>query len=183
MGTKLFWNLKALPFLTILVLWQPNRQSLHYCISFAYLGIEYFVLPSVTRECNPKILELLYLLQCRSIHLQHALIRVSWRWSTSVLTVLLFILVALHASAKLLNARWRAGSVKESGTKSSANSRRLILQFLIEAHSSTWLHLSIQFMQTMKGIGDKTYPCRSPMPTGNDCDCLAFTRTQSSALQ
>ena len=30
-------------------------------------GIQFFVLPSVTRECHPKILELLYLLQCRSI--------------------------------------------------------------------------------------------------------------------
>ena len=30
-------------------------------------------------QCNLKILELLYLLQCHSIHLQYALIRVSWK--------------------------------------------------------------------------------------------------------
>ena len=39
------------------------------CTSLAHSGIQFFVLPSVTRKCNPKILELLYLLQCRSIHL------------------------------------------------------------------------------------------------------------------
>ena len=59
---------------------------------------------------------------------------------------LIFIFAVLHASAKLFNARWRPDSVEESRTKSSANSRRLILQFPIVAHSSAWLHLSIQFM-------------------------------------
>ena len=68
------------------------------------------------------------------------------RWSTSVLAVLIFIPAVLHASAKLFNARWRPDSVEESSTKSSANSRRLILHFPIVAPSSAWLHLSIQFM-------------------------------------
>ena len=36
-------------------------QSSHYCTSLAYLGNQLFVLPSVTCESNPKILELLYL--------------------------------------------------------------------------------------------------------------------------
>ena len=54
-------------------------QSLHYCASLAHSGIQFFVLPSVTRKCNPKILKLLDLLYSRSIHLQHELIRVSWK--------------------------------------------------------------------------------------------------------
>ena len=98
---------------------------------------------------------------------------------TLVLALLISIPAVLHASAKLFNARWRPDSVEESRTKSSANSRRLILQFPIVAHSSAWLHLSIEFMQTMKRGGDKTHPCRSPTPTWNGFDCLPFTRTQN----
>ena len=62
-------------------LFHDNRvvQSSHYCTNLVYSGIEFFVLPSVTSKCNPKILELLYLLPCRFIHLQHAQIRVSWK--------------------------------------------------------------------------------------------------------
>ena len=30
-------------------------QSSHYCIRFAYSSIQFFILPSVTRQCNPKI--------------------------------------------------------------------------------------------------------------------------------
>ena len=88
-------------------------------------------------------------------------IRVFKSWRTSVLLVLIFILAVSHASAKLLNGRWRP---KGSRTKSSASSRRLTLQFPTVEHSSGWLHLSIQFMQTMKSRGDKTHPCWSPTP-------------------
>ena len=35
---------------------------------------------------------------------------------------------------------WRPDSVNESRTKSPVNSKRLILQFPIVAHSSAWLH-------------------------------------------
>ena len=66
-----------------------------------------------------------------------------------------------------LNARWRPDSVKESNSKSLANSRRQILQFPIVAHLSAWLNLSVQFIKTMKKIPDKTHPCRSPTPTWN----------------
>ena len=69
--------------------------------------------------------------------------------------MLVFVPAVLHASAKLFDARWRPDSAEESSTKSSANSRRLILQFPIVAHSSAWLHLSIQFIQTMKRRGEK----------------------------
>ena len=48
------------------------------------------------------------------------------------------------------------------------------------AHSSAWLHLSIQFMLTMKRRGDKIHPCQSPTPKWNGFDCLPFTRTQTS---
>ena len=80
MRTKLFCKLRALPFSTILVSRQPSSVKLallHY--SLGKSDIHFFVLPSVTRGCNPKMLELLYLLQCCSIRLQHALIRVSWK--------------------------------------------------------------------------------------------------------
>ena len=43
-------------------------QSSHYCTKFAYSGIQFFVLTFVTNECNPKVLKLLCLLQCRSVH-------------------------------------------------------------------------------------------------------------------
>ena len=51
-------------------LFHCNRivQSSHYSTSLVYSGIQFFVLPSVTRKCNPKILELLYMLQCHSIY-------------------------------------------------------------------------------------------------------------------
>ena len=121
-------------------------QSSHYFTSLAYSDIQFFVLSSVTRKWNPKILELLYLFPYR-------LLTCSTLWSgflegrsTSVLAVPIFIPAVWRASAKLFNAPWRPDSVKESRTKSSANSRRLILPFLIVAHSSAWLHLSIQFM-------------------------------------
>ena len=74
-------------------------------------------------------------------------------------------------------------SAEESRTKSSANSRGLILQFPIVAHSSAWLHSSIQFMQTMKRRGDKTHPCRSSTPTWNGFDCLPFTRKHTTGRQ
>ena len=140
--------------------------SSHYSTSIANAGIQFFVLPSITRECNPKILELLYLLQCRFIHLQWELIWVFWKMKNlGFLTVLIYIPAVSHAPAKLFYAYWRPDSVKESWTKSSANSRRLILQFPFVAHSSTWLHFLIQFMQTMKRRGGKTLPCRSQTPT------------------
>ena len=68
--------------------------------------------------------------------------------------------------------------MEENKTKSSANSKRLILQFAIVAHSSAWLHLSIQFMfQAMKKRGDKRQSCRSPTPTWNGNDCLTIFKT------
>ena len=54
-------------------------------------GIQFFVLPSVIREWNTKILDFLYLLQSRSIHLQRALIRVSWKMYYLSLVVPVFI--------------------------------------------------------------------------------------------
>ena len=59
-------------------------QSWHYCTCFASLGIQFFVLPSVTRECNPKILELLYLLQCCFIHLSPGFQRENFPGGTKV---------------------------------------------------------------------------------------------------
>ena len=104
-------------------------------------------LPSLV-NATPRYLNNKCLLQCCSIHLQHALIRVFERRSAgaSVLAVLIFIPAVSHASTKLFNARRRADAVEKSRSNSSANSRRLILQLPIVTHSSAWLHLSIQFM-------------------------------------
>ena len=121
-------------------------QSSHYCTSLAYSGMQFFILPSVTRKCNPKILELFICFSVVPFTCSTHWSGFLQRWSTSVPAVLIFILAVLHASAKLFNARWRPDSVEESKTKSSANSRRLILQFPVRAHSSAWLHLSLQFM-------------------------------------
>ena len=86
-------------------------------IALAYLVIQFLVLPSVPCECYPKVLELLYrcLFQYRSIYLQQA--HIKWlgfleTWSTSVLTVLIFISAVSHSAAKLSNTRWRPDSVE-----------------------------------------------------------------------
>ena len=42
-------------------------QSSQYCTSLAYSDIQFFVLSSVTRKWNPKIIELLYLFPFRSL--------------------------------------------------------------------------------------------------------------------
>ena len=51
-------------------------QSLHYCTCFTRSNVYFLILSPVTRECNPKILELLHLFQLNSIHLQRALDRI-----------------------------------------------------------------------------------------------------------
>ena len=91
-GQNLLWKLRALPFLTILV--DDNRivQSSHYCTSLAYSGTQFFVLLSVTRECNPKILELFYLLQYQYLFTKNATIRSGRnrerpKWSPSLLNL------------------------------------------------------------------------------------------------
>ena len=66
-GQRLFWKLRALLFSTILVSWQPNAQSSHYCTSIISSGTQFLVLPSVTCECLPKILELFYPLHSLAI--------------------------------------------------------------------------------------------------------------------
>ena len=104
-------------------------QRSRHCTSLANSGVQFFVLPFIIRECNPKILELLYLLQCRSIHLQHALIRVSWKMKYLSFGCAYFHSGGVACISKRFNARWRPDSVEESRTKSSANKRRLILQF------------------------------------------------------
>ena len=62
-----------------------------------------------SRQPCPKILEFLYLRQCRFIHLQQALIMVRWNMKyMSVSTVLIFIPAVSQAVAKLFSARWRS---------------------------------------------------------------------------
>ena len=154
-------------------------QSSHYCTTLAYSSS---CLPSLV-NATPR-----YLNFSSCFRFAPFTCNTHWsgfleKWCTSDLAVLIFIPAVLHASAKLFNARWRPDSAEESRTKSSANSRRLILQFPIVAHSSAWLRLSIQFMQTMKRRGDITHPCLSQTPTWNGFDCSPFTRTQTSGRQ
>ena len=55
-------------------------QSSHYTTCFAWLNIQFFVLPSITRECDPKILELLHLLQRYSPNLhKRTLNKIFWK--------------------------------------------------------------------------------------------------------
>ena len=236
-GQKLYWKLRALPFLTIS--FHDNRivQSLHYCTSLANSGIQFFILPSVARKCNPTAKEsrtpkethsestqlsdfliiawfkftklvhccILFIKKClcyvfSKLSNKHTKLKLENYSSVSILTaffgvldfipqgtwtslpasallhslvtrtdqgflkdvpvlaVLIFIPAVLYASVKLFSARWRPGFVKESRTKSSANSRRLILQFPIVAHSSASLHLLIKFKEAMKReVTKRTY--------------------------
>ena len=122
-------------------------QSSHCCHCLSNSNIQFFVLPSVTCECYPKILELLYLQQCLSIHLQHALIRVSWkmRYISFDFCLCLFILLQCYKQLQTY-LKWLKIRFCAARTKTSAHSRQLILLFPIVAHSSFLLHLSIQFM-------------------------------------
>ena len=54
-----------------------TMQSMHYSTCFADSNAYFFILRPVTRECDPKVLELLYLLQFHSAHLQRTLDRFS----------------------------------------------------------------------------------------------------------
>ena len=82
-------------------------KSSNYCTNLANSDIQFFALPSVTRGYNPKILELLYLLLCRSFYCNTPWPGFHERWSISVLAVLCFIPMMTHASVKLFNASWR----------------------------------------------------------------------------
>ena len=53
-----------------------NSASSLYCNWLANSNIQFFVMPSVTCECNPKIPEFVNLFLYRSIQLQQALISV-----------------------------------------------------------------------------------------------------------
>ena len=92
-------------------------QSSHYCTSVSNSGNQLFVLPSVARECNQKIPKLSTCFSVVPFVYNELLSGFPENWSTSVLTVLVFILAGLHVSAKLFNARWRPDSVEESRTK------------------------------------------------------------------
>ena len=121
-------------------------QSTHYWTTITNSDIQFFALPSVTLECNPKILELLYLLQCHSIHSQRTLIKVSEKAKyLSCGRAFSFRRCCMHLQSYLM----RVGSQilwKKAEPNHQLKSKRLILQFPIVAHSSAWLHLSIQFM-------------------------------------
>jgi len=123
-GRKLFWKPRSLFLSTNF--FHDNRilQISHHCTSFAQSRVQFFVLPSITRESLPHDTWTFYLFQWCSTHLPWTV----EHWSR-------FIPALSHAAAKSFNARWRPDSVEESKSRSSANNKRLILQFPIVAHS------------------------------------------------
>ena len=99
----------------------------------------FFVLPSFARECNSKVLELLYLLQCRSIHLQHALIRVSWK-----MKYLSFGCAYFYSGgvARICEAILRAGD-QILGKKTKPNYRRIADDWFSNFQSWTLVSLAV----------------------------------------
>ena len=146
-GQKLFWKLIVLPFFDNSCFMTTEKGKA--CI----IALALLIWVSSYSSCLPSLMNVIprYLNFSTCFSVAPFTCNTHWsafleRWSTSILAVLIFIPAVLHTSAKLFNARWRPDSEEESRTKSSANSRGLILQFPIEAHSSACLHLSIQFM-------------------------------------
>ena len=68
-----------------------------------------------------------------------------------------------NPSAKLVNARWRPDSVEESRTDSSANSRRLILQF---SNCGTLISLAA-FVDPIHVNKEKKRLLNAPLPESN----------------
>ena len=101
--------------------------------------------PLVTRECNPKILVLVYLFLCSSMQLQQALISVSWNMKHISFDRAYFYFCSVISSCKPMQCALKT-RFRRSRIKSLAHSRQPIFQFPIVANSSAWLHLSIQFM-------------------------------------
>ena len=75
MGTKTVLKMKSFDFFDNLCFIATEARITELDLPIR-VSIQFFVLTSVTRDCNPKVLELLYLLQRRNIHLQRALIRI-----------------------------------------------------------------------------------------------------------
>jgi len=123
-------------------------QSSHHCTSFALSDVKFYVLPFVTHEYYHKILELLHCfsdvpLTCNEnrrrdvISLNHKLTcNEHWsgfleKWTTSVLVVLIFIqrcymqLLQSHLMHVGDQIQW-----KKAKPRSSANNKRLILQWV-----------------------------------------------------
>ena len=143
-GQKLLWKLRVLPFFDNSRFMTTEKGKA--CIT----ALALLIWVSSSSSCLPSLVNATprYLNFSTCFSVAPFTCNTHWsgfleRWSTSILAVLIFIPAMLHASAKLFNARWRPDSVEESRTKSSANSRGLILQFPIEAHSSACLHLLI----------------------------------------
>ena len=152
------------------------------CVCFTNPCINLPVTPSVSHEYHPKILELFDLLQYIVTCSTHWLGFLE-RHNASVYLALILIPAWSRAVENRLNACWRFSSEDASSSKSSAKSKRLILQLPTVTPSSTRLLLPIQFLQTMKRSRDNTHPCRSPTPTVNDCDLTPPIWAQTSVRE
>ena len=88
MGTKTVLKMKSFDFFDNLCFITTEARIAELDLPIR-VSTQFFFLTSVTRKCNPKVLELLYLLQRRNIHLQRALIRMfcTMKKATSVLAV------------------------------------------------------------------------------------------------
>ena len=144
MGTNIDLNTESFPFLDS----SGFMTTEWYKARITTLVMSDRTLPSITRECDPKILEFLYstcFIDTPPTCVEH------WtgflqRCRTSALEVLIFIPAMSNAAIKQLNAYRKPDSEEASTTKSSAKSNRLILHLPIMTHSSVRLSLFIQFM-------------------------------------
>ena len=151
MGTKAVLKIESFSFFRQFS-FHDNRvvQSSHYCTSLVYSGIQFFVLPSVTRKCNPSTSRYLNFSTCFSV----APFTCNTHWSQCFLKdevpqfwpcLFSFRRCCMHLQSYLLRA---GGQIlwKKAEPNHQRKADDWFLQFPIVAHSSAWLHLSIQFM-------------------------------------
>uniref|UniRef100_A0A3B4B3W6 Uncharacterized protein n=1 Tax=Periophthalmus magnuspinnatus TaxID=409849 RepID=A0A3B4B3W6_9GOBI len=111
--------------------------------------------PSLTRDQDPEILELLHLRQRLTTHLEKASHFFRSKTIASDLEELILIPAASHSAANSPSACCRSWLNEAIRATSSANSRDEILWFPNQTLPSPWLCLEIQSINIMNRTGDK----------------------------
>ena len=156
-------------------------QNSHYCTSLACSGVQFFVLPSVTRNATPR-----YLNFSTCFNVAPFTCNTHWsgfleRWRTSVLAMLiLFRWCCMYLRSYLMPA---GGQILWK--KAEPNHQRIADDWFcnFQMWHTHQLGRICRSNLCKQWKGDKTHPCLSPTPTWKGFDCLPFTRTQTSGLQ
>ena len=149
------------------------------CVSLTNPWINLLALPSATPKYNPRYLNFT---SCSVLLLTCSFYCLAFRerHNASVFLVLIFIPARSYAAENRSSACWRPCSENASSTKLSEKSKRLILQLpnfdlLLDLVGTVY-----PIQEDYEEGGDRTHPCRSPIPTVNGCDLTPPTRAQTS---